>query len=218
MNQRAGPSLRRICQLIAALPLIACPVHGLSGNLSRSLYPGLLPSSTTDIVDPAIDKSLIHTVSGYALQNVDICKSRPFAPTQENYITSGTDEWLRAYTLENMHRRYFKRHGLMATIAYDFLGDTNYKCAIGVQHSCAVQCTTVVGHIEDLRVARRVYFAMSSVAHFTSAVEIIHVSCPLPPAHTKPWSLVPSVKLSLCHTVTSPFDSAVDTDLHRMPW
>ncbi|KAI5851429.1 hypothetical protein DFP73DRAFT_537127 [Morchella snyderi] len=115
-----------------------------------------------------------HEISSYARDNVEICKSRPFAPTQLNYRRSGSDVWLREYTLENREREYFKHHGLAATIAYDFLGDTNFKCAIGTQSSCTVHCLNVVGHIEDLELARRVYFVLASTGHFVASLDIIH--------------------------------------------
>lgn len=124
--------------------------------------------------------ALYHDISYYAKDNVEICKSRPFAPTQLNYIRSGADSWLKNYTLENKDRAYFKKHGLVSTIAFDFLGDTNFKCAIGVQHSCTVQCPNIVGQIEDLALARRVYFVLSSTGHFVSAVDMVHVCQPFP--------------------------------------
>lgn len=129
----------------------------------------------TDIVSISGSPAPYHDISYYAKDNIEICKSRPFAPTQLNYIRSEADSWLKNYTLENKDRAYFKKHGLVSTVAFDFLGDTNFKCAIGVQHSCSVQCPNIVGHIEDLTLARRVYFVLSSVGHFVSAVDMVHV-------------------------------------------
>lgn len=134
------------------------------------------PSQDIDVV--LHDPTPRHDISRHAKDNVEICKSRPFAPTQLNYIRSGADNWLKSYTLENKDRSYFKKHGLVSTIAYDFLGDTNFKCAIGVQHSCAVQCLDVVGHVDDLTLARRIYFVLSSTGHFVSAVDMVHVCQP----------------------------------------
>ncbi|KAG0644002.1 hypothetical protein HOY80DRAFT_997285 [Tuber brumale] len=115
-----------------------------------------------------------HNVSGFAIENVEICKSRPFALTQENYLRSGADEWLREYTMDNQNRKYMQKHGVISTIAYDFLGNTNFKCAIGFQHLCDVQCLTVVTHVEDLRLARQVYFVLASASHFVSALSVVH--------------------------------------------
>lgn len=133
------------------------------------------PRDTEITWSPGPSSTPYHDISYYAKDNVEICKSRPFAPTQLNYIRSGADDWLKNYTLENRDRDYFKKHGLVSTIAFDFLGDTNFKCAIGVQNSCTVQCPNIVGHIEDLTLARRVYFVLSSAGHFVSAVDMVHV-------------------------------------------
>lgn len=142
---------------------------------------GVQTTQPQDIVSsPETPSVPHHDISYYAKDNVEICKSRPFAPTQLNYIRSGADSWLKNYTLENKGRDYFKKHGLVSTIAFDFLGDTNFKCAIGVQHSCAAQCLNIVGHIEDLTLARRVYFVLASAGHFVSAVDMIHVCWPFP--------------------------------------
>ncbi|KAG0126324.1 hypothetical protein HOY82DRAFT_628485, partial [Tuber indicum] len=115
-----------------------------------------------------------HNVSGFAIENVEICKSRPFALTQENYLRSGADEWLREYTMDNQNRNYMQKHGVISTIAYDFLGNTNFKCAIGFQHLCNVECLTVVTHVEDLRLARQVYFVLASASHYVSALTVVH--------------------------------------------
>lgn len=138
------------------------------------------PRDTDIMSSSGTTSALYHDISYYAKDNVEICKSRPFAPTQLNYIRSGADGWLKNYTLENKDRGYFKKHGLVSTIAFDFLGDTNFKCAIGVQHSCTVKCPNIVGHIEDLTLARRVYFVLSSAGHFVSAVDMVHVCQPFP--------------------------------------
>ena len=122
-----------------------------------------------------VQDPVYHNVSGFAIENVEICKSRPFALTQENYLLSGADEWLREYTSANQNRKYMNLHGVISTIAYDFLGDTNFKCAIGFQHLCNVQCLTVVTHVEDLRLARQVYFVLASSSHFISALSVVHV-------------------------------------------
>lgn len=139
---------------------------------SQNIKVSSLRSPNVTVYDPGPN---YHEISTYARDNVAICKSRPFATTQLNYLRSGSDEWLKQYTLENKDREYYRTHGLASTIAYDFLGDTNFKCAIGVQHSCAAQCLDIVAHIPDLNLARRVYFVLTSAGHFVSAVEMIHV-------------------------------------------
>ena len=138
------------------------------------------PEIAHSLSKKGLQDPLYHNVSGYAIENVEICKSRPFALSQENYLRSGADEWLRDYTMKNQNRKHMQKHGVISTIAYDFLGDTNFKCAIGYQHLCNVQCLAVVAHVEDLRLARQVYFVLASSSHFVSALTVVHV-CSSPP-------------------------------------
>ncbi|KAL7276651.1 hypothetical protein RUND412_000356 [Rhizina undulata] len=145
----------------------------LINNAALSLF-----NTTTQTADPfgADDSVLLHTLSKEQVEAVDICKSYAFSPTVANYHISGAGQWLRSYTLANRNRPFMKSHGLVATIAYDYLGDTNWKCAIGTIASCSIKCTDVVEHVEDLVEARRVYFVLASVGHFVNVADLIHTS------------------------------------------
>jgi hypothetical protein len=130
------------------------------------------------------DTRLLRKLSDSDIDAVEVCKSYAFDPSQLNWHIADTDSWLRKYSLENKHRHYFQLHGVISTIALDFLGITNFKCALGSAHLCRVDCPSVVKSVEDLEVARNVFFTLASTGNLLTAMEIVHVSC-----HAKSYRL-----------------------------
>ncbi|KAL7269624.1 hypothetical protein RUND412_007698 [Rhizina undulata] len=139
---------------------------GASGNFTNTTGPVDLTGGS--------DRVLLHALSQAQVEAVDICKSYAFSPTTANYHIADTGKWLRDYTNANRNRPYFKSHGLGSTIAYDYLGHTTWKCAVGTVQACHVRCTDVVEHVEDLVEARRVFFALASIGNFVNAVDRVH--------------------------------------------
>ena len=133
----------------------------------------------TDIVENMYnDTRLLHRLAATDVDAVDICKSYAFDPSQANWHIARTHEWLLEYALANRDRDYFRAHGLIATIAFDFLGRSQVKYAVGTSHLTAVDCPAVVRSVEDLEVARHVYYALTSATHLLTISEIVHVRCP----------------------------------------
>lgn len=122
------------------------------------------------------DTELFHDLAQSDTDAVEICKSYAFDPSQINYHISQTDEWLRDYARKNAGSPFFVQHGLVATVAFDHLGINNFICSIGTEHLCRIDCPTVVKSINDLHLARRVYFALASASNFLTTTSIIHVS------------------------------------------
>lgn len=122
------------------------------------------------------DTELFHDLAQSDTDAVEICKSYAFDPSQINYHISQTDEWLRDYARKNAENPFFRQHGLIATVAFDHLGINNFICSIGTEHLCRIDCPTVVKSIDDLHLARRVYFALASASNFLTTTSIIHVS------------------------------------------
>lgn len=136
---------------------------------------GIEAIEVTDIVESMFDDTrLIHQLAQSDIDAIDICKSYAFEPSQVNWHVADTHRWMQIYTLMNQDRDYFKRNGLSSTIAFDFLGIANYKCAIGTSHLCTVDCPTVVRGIEDLTTARHVFFVLTSSSHMLTVTELIH--------------------------------------------
>ncbi|KAA8895437.1 hypothetical protein FN846DRAFT_339298 [Sphaerosporella brunnea] len=119
------------------------------------------------------DSALFHRLSQSDVDAVDICKSYAFDTSQVNWHLANTEAWQRSYALENQHRAIFKLRGLVGTIAFDFLGISGFKCAIGTSHLCTIDCPTVVRSVADLEVARHVYFTLASASHLVTVMEIL---------------------------------------------
>ena len=92
----------------------------------------------------------------------------------QNWQVSQAHNWMLAYTAANSKRNYYKENGLISTLVFDYLGKTNYKCAIGTSHLCHVDCTTVVRAISDLEIARNVFFILASTTHMLTITELLH--------------------------------------------
>ncbi|KAF8539870.1 hypothetical protein BDD12DRAFT_909774 [Trichophaea hybrida] len=143
------------------------------GNIT--IINGKVALDITDIVESMFsDTKLFHRLAQSDVDAVDICKSYAFDPSQINWHIAGTYEWMLDYTLANQNREFFKKNGLISTIAFDFLGINNFKCAIGTSHLCTVDCPTVVKSVEDLEIARNVFFALTSATHMLTITEIVH--------------------------------------------
>lgn len=84
------------------------------------------------------DTKILHKLAQSDIDAIEICRSYAFDASQLNWHISQAEGWMRQYSLENKDREYFKRNGLIATIAFDFLGMNNYKCAIGFTQLCTV--------------------------------------------------------------------------------
>ena len=133
----------------------------------------------TDIVENMYnDTRLFHRLAASDVDAVDICKSYAFDPSQTNWHIARTHEWLLEYALANKDRDYLRTHGLVATIAFDFLGRSQVKSAVGTSHLTAIDCPTVVRSVEDLEVARHVYYVLTSATQLLTVSEIVHVRGP----------------------------------------
>jgi hypothetical protein len=150
---------------------------------TRIMIDGVVEAiEVTSAVDAMFNDSLLfHRLSQSDVDAVDICKSYAFDMSQVNWHLANTEEWMRTYAITNQHRDFFKRNGLIATIAFDFLGVSGFKCAVGTSHLCTVDCPTVVRSVENLETARHVYFTLVSASHMLTVMEIIDVSRPLTP-------------------------------------
>ena len=142
----------------------------------ESLIPTLSSAiDVTEMVESMFDTSrIMHELAQSDIDAVDICRSYAFDPTPLNWAHSQSDNWLKEYATANFHRNYYKNNGLVSTLAFDYLGKTNYKCTIGTSYLCQVDCPTVVRAISDLEVARKVYFILSSASNMLTVTEILH--------------------------------------------
>jgi hypothetical protein len=142
-----------------------------------AILDGIEAIDVTAAVDAMFNDTLLfHRLSQSDVDAVDICKSYAFDASQVNWHLANTEEWMRTYAIANQHRDFFKRNGLIATIAFDFLGISGFKCAVGTSHLCTVDCPTVVRSVENLVTARHVYFTLVSASHMLTVMEIIDVS------------------------------------------
>lgn len=131
----------------------------------------------TDFVENLLDDTnLFHNITQSNLDAIEVCKSYAFDPSPLNYHVSETDEFLREYIAKNRGREFYQKYGLIASLAFDYLGIHNYKCGLGLQHLCRIDCPKVVNSIEDLETARRVYFALTSASNFLSISNMVYVS------------------------------------------
>lgn len=139
--------------------------------------PSFFPS-IAELLTPPVSAARINPIS--AGEAARICRSPAWALTPENWIFSGAKEFLDAYTVATDGSYIRKKHGLVGSLAYHYLGEENFRCSIGMTQSCVVSCKDFVMAIEDLEEARLVYFVLSSVSHFAAVADLIHVSIPPP--------------------------------------
>jgi hypothetical protein len=146
-------------------------------NITSVVVDGVDVLDLSNVVDNFFDDTnLFRKLAQTDLDAIEICKSYAFDASQVNWHVADTHRWMREYALENKDREYFQRNGLVATIAFDHLGIGNFKCAIGTSHLCRVDCPTVVKSVQDLEVARHVFFTLNSASHLLTVTEIVHVS------------------------------------------
>lgn len=110
-----------------------------------------------------------------------ICKSREFQPTLENWWISGADQWLKNYTVENRNSPAFRAFGLVGSIAKKYLRATDFECKIVPgevfrPETCRVSCVDIVERVNNIEEARGVFFALSGVIGLAERVGGIYVS------------------------------------------
>jgi hypothetical protein len=161
---------------------VAESIYSAEVASTLAIIDGVEAVDVTAAVDAMFNDTLLfHRLSKSDVDAVDICKSYAFDASQVNWHLANTEEWMRTYAIANQHRDFFKRNGLIATIAFDFLGFSGFKCAVGTSHLCTIDCPTVVRSVENLETARHVYFTLVSASHMLTVMEIIDVSistCP----------------------------------------
>lgn len=108
----------------------------------------------------------------------EICYSKEFQPTMENWWLSGATEWLKEYTLRNHETEHYKEFGLLSSLASEYLKKTNFKCSIDTAYRCGVECQEVVRKVPDLEDAKIVYFTLRSAQNIAEVTKIAHVSIP----------------------------------------
>lgn len=135
----------------------------ISQNLSESsLLPSLLSRrSSPDFSNKTAD---------------EICHSKEFQPTMENWWLSGATEWLKEYTLRSHESERYQELGLIGSLASEYLKKTNFKCSIDTAHRCAVKCQDVVRKVPDVEDAKIVYFTLRSAQNIAEVTKIVHVS------------------------------------------
>lgn len=110
-----------------------------------------------------------------------ICRSREFQPTLENWWISGADRWLKNYTVENRNSPAFRAFGLVGSIAKKYLRATDFECKIIPgevfrPETCRVSCVDIVERVDNIEEARGVYFVLAGVVGLTERVGGIYVS------------------------------------------
>jgi len=110
-----------------------------------------------------------------------ICGLREFQPTLENYWISETDNFLRDYSRDNQGSSNYQRDGLLKSLAKKYLGDdANLDCSFrGGSFStkkCTIACSDVLKNVNDLSLARKVYFSLAAAVGFSQVMGITHVS------------------------------------------
>jgi hypothetical protein len=140
-------------------------IYSVEAAPTLAIIDGAEAIDITAAVDAMFNDTLLfNRVSQSDVDAVDICKSYAFDASQVNWHLANTEEWMRTYGLANQHRDFFKRNGLIATIAFDFLGISGFKCAVGISHLCTIDCPTVVRSVENLEMARHMYFTLVSAS------------------------------------------------------
>jgi hypothetical protein len=129
------------------------------------------PSEHTNFTQPMRRPHIAHEAE------VDcICQLPEFAPTVENWWTSGATEWIKEYTLLNSEKKRFQELGIVGFIAEDLLKKTNFRCDVESVHRCVVECQDVVRKVADPEVARRVWFILRSAGNIVEVSKMVHVS------------------------------------------
>lgn len=105
----------------------------------------------------------------------EICHSKEFQPTMENWWLSGATEWLKEYTLKNHESGRYKELGLIGSLASEYLKKTNFKCSIDTPYKCVVECQEVVRKVPDVDDAKIIYFTLRSAQHIAEVTKIAHV-------------------------------------------
>jgi len=161
-------------------------VHAVSATptLSRPALPPRLslPTSIVPLDDPVfaiVRQSPARKTPITPGEAVTVCKSPHWELKLSNWIWSNAQEWLEMYTLRYKDSYEVRRHGLVGSIAYRYLGESNFRCGIGMTQTCVAWCKDIVMAVEDLHEAKNVYFVLSSISHFTAVADLVHV-CSLP--------------------------------------
>lgn len=109
-----------------------------------------------------------------------ICGSREFQPTLENWWISGADHWVRDYTAENRNLPAFRDFGLVGSIAKKYLPVADFECRIvsgGFRpDKCRVSCVDIVARVRDTEEAKRVFFVLAGVVGLAERIGGIYVS------------------------------------------
>lgn len=110
-----------------------------------------------------------------------ICRSREFQPTLENWWISGADRWLKNYTVENRNSPAFRAFGLVGSIAKKYLRATDFECKIVPGEvfrpdTCRVSCIDIVERVNNIEEAKGVFFVLAGVAGLAERVGGIYVS------------------------------------------
>lgn len=110
-----------------------------------------------------------------------ICKSREFQPTLENWWISGAEHWLKDYTAENRNSPDFRAFGLVGSIAKKYLPTADFECKIpsggGFRpDKCRVSCVDIVARVRDTEEAKRVFFVLAGIVGLAERVGGIYVS------------------------------------------
>ncbi|KAI5818030.1 hypothetical protein BZA77DRAFT_365428 [Pyronema omphalodes] len=108
------------------------------------------------------------------IEALEICQSPQFEPTLANFQEAGVYKWMIQFNRENSDTEFYLRHGMLPTIANNYLGLNNYKCALGTSHQCRTDCPTVVKSIGDLDLARKVFFTLASGQNLLTVGELVY--------------------------------------------
>lgn len=130
-----------------------------------------LEPTRTEFTSEARDPSLFN----------QICSSREFQPTLENWWISGADRWLKNYTVENRNSPAFRAFGLVGSIEKKYLHATDFEYGIIPGEvfrpdTCRVSCIDIVGRVGDIEEAKRVFFVLAGVAGLAERIGGIYVS------------------------------------------
>jgi hypothetical protein len=139
------------------------------------------PSYTTDINTTSPASAGIRTTSltdhvraPTDVEALEVCQSPQFEPTQANFQDAAVYTWMVEFNQQNSETDFYIRHGMLPTIANNYLGINNYKCALGTAHQCRTDCPTVVKSIEDLDLARKVFFTLASGQNLLTVGELVY--------------------------------------------
>lgn len=153
----------------------------INGTLAAS---GSVKKATTE---PPVAVDLEPTLTEFAVEDRtpaligQICRSREFQPTLENWWISGADQWLKDYTVANENSPLFKIFGLVGSIANEYLDIQDFGCTINPKggfrpETCRIDCLEVVEKIDDIEEAKKIFFILSGVVGLAGRVGAVHVS------------------------------------------